>query len=130
MSAHFQPAMHGPGAAAFGNALLARPPMRVVRSDLLPHVPLGPRWLPGWREPRVACWASITLEEGVVVQVLATHLGLHRRERLAQVRALLGPDWLGDPRKSGLHTVLRVLTEKLSVSLARPPSSEEEQPLA
>src|SRR5690242_13917588 len=41
MTAHFQPAMRGPGAASFGNALLSRLPMRVVKSDLLPHVALG-----------------------------------------------------------------------------------------
>jgi endonuclease/exonuclease/phosphatase family metal-dependent hydrolase len=31
------------------------------------------------------------------VQVINTHLGLRRHERLAQVNALLGPDWLGHP---------------------------------
>ena len=31
------------------------------------------------------------------VQLINTHLGLDRRERLVQVEALLGPEWLGHP---------------------------------
>jgi endonuclease/exonuclease/phosphatase family metal-dependent hydrolase len=89
--------------AAFGNALLSRLPLRVVKCDFLPHVPAGASWLPGWREPRVACWAAVTGDDGREVQVLATHLGLHRRERLAQVDALLGPDWLGSARARVPH---------------------------
>ncbi|MFD2226913.1 endonuclease/exonuclease/phosphatase family protein, partial [Microvirga arabica] len=34
---------------------------------------------------------------GVDVQIINTHLGLRRHERLAQVNALLGPHWLGHP---------------------------------
>ena len=29
------------------------------------------------------------------MQIITTHLGLRRAERLAQIEALLGPDWLG-----------------------------------
>jgi endonuclease/exonuclease/phosphatase family metal-dependent hydrolase len=47
-------------------------------------------------EPRGALWVSIDLGE-TKLQVINTHLGLLGRERLAQVKALLGPDWLGHP---------------------------------
>lgn len=33
--------------------------------------------------------------DGSLLQVFATHLGLSRRERHAQLDALLGPEWLG-----------------------------------
>jgi endonuclease/exonuclease/phosphatase family metal-dependent hydrolase len=39
-------------------------------------------------------WASVHVS-GVEVQLINTHLGLDRRERLTQVEALLGPAWLG-----------------------------------
>ena len=35
--------------------------------------------------------------DGAEVQLINTHLGLDRRERLVQVEALLGPEWLGHP---------------------------------
>ncbi len=55
--------------------------------------------LPGrnHREPRGALLAAIDFF-GREVQLLNTHLGLSARERLAQVEALLGPDWLGSER--------------------------------
>jgi endonuclease/exonuclease/phosphatase family metal-dependent hydrolase len=41
-------------------------------------------------------WAAVECG-GRAVQVLNTHLSLDRGERLAQVEALLGPEWLGNP---------------------------------
>ncbi len=76
----------------YGHALMTRAPSTLVREALLP----GRR---AWRdlEPRGAVW--IELQDGERrLQVLNTHFGLGRRERLAQVTALLGPSWLGDPR--------------------------------
>jgi endonuclease/exonuclease/phosphatase family metal-dependent hydrolase len=74
----------------YGDAILSRFPMRLVRSDLLPGAasPLV--------EPRGALWVAVTVGESEV-QVLNTHLGLSARERLEQVTALLGSDWLGHP---------------------------------
>jgi endonuclease/exonuclease/phosphatase family metal-dependent hydrolase len=91
-TSRFQPSMSYPAGGAFGNALLSRLPLREVASGLLPRLDAGLV-----REPRGVCWMAV--EVGAVqLQVLVTHLGLSRRERLAQVDALLGPQWLGDPR--------------------------------
>ena len=90
--AHFQPAMRGEGGGAFGNALLSRLPLRLVASGLLPQLLVGVV-----REPRGVSWHAVEVE-GRELQVLVTHLGLTRRERLAQIDALLGPLWMGDAR--------------------------------
>ena len=50
------------------------------------------------REPRGVSWHGGARSTARELQVLVTHLGLTRRERLAQIEALLGPLWLGDPR--------------------------------
>ncbi|HEV8239127.1 MAG TPA: endonuclease/exonuclease/phosphatase family protein [Thermoanaerobaculia bacterium] len=89
---HFQPAMKGDGGGAFGNALLSRLPLRLVGSGLLPQLLVGVV-----REPRGISWHAVQVD-GREMQVLVTHLGLTRRERLAQIEALLGPLWMGDPR--------------------------------
>ena len=39
-------------------------------------------------------WVAVELD-GKAVQFVNTHLGLSSRERLLQIGALLGPDWLG-----------------------------------
>lgn len=63
----------------YGNALLSKPePAEVVRHDIS---------FPG-REPRGALEAFFDYG-GVTVKVVATHLGLRRRERAFQVDALL-----------------------------------------
>lgn len=75
----------------YGNALLTHRPSRLVKAGPLPGGTgrLAP-------EPRGALWASVNLG-GVDVQVITTHLGLRRNERLMQVDCLLGPQWLGHP---------------------------------
>ena len=92
---HFQPAMQGDGGGGFGNALLSRLPLRLEASGLLPQLHVGVV-----REPRGASWHAVEVG-GRELQVLVTHLGLTRRERLAQIEALLGPRWMGDPRCAG-----------------------------
>jgi endonuclease/exonuclease/phosphatase family metal-dependent hydrolase len=91
MTSHFQPAVTGTD-GDYGIALLCRGPLRVVRSELLPLLPDRPGYA-----PRGAIWAAVKVA-GHEVQVIATHLGLTSRERHVQLDALLGPDWLGDPR--------------------------------
>jgi endonuclease/exonuclease/phosphatase family metal-dependent hydrolase len=76
----------------FGDAVLSRLPMREVRSGLLPA--LGSEKL----EPRGAIWVEVQAPSGRALQVVTTHLSLHPRERRMQIEALLGPEWLGDPR--------------------------------
>jgi endonuclease/exonuclease/phosphatase family metal-dependent hydrolase len=77
------------GTQRFGNAVLTRRPSRLVKAGRLPGWPGGPPL-----EPRCAVWVAIETRAGEL-QVVATHLGLLGPERLAQARALLGPDWLG-----------------------------------
>lgn len=87
MRSHFHPAMRVME-ELYGDAILTALPSRLVRAAALP----GREGL----EPRGALWASVTVGAGEV-QVVTTHLGLGRREREAQVDALLGPGFLGDP---------------------------------
>lgn len=72
----------------YGNAILTHRPSQLIKAGALPGGTgrLAP-------EPRGALWASVNLG-GTDVQVITTHLGLRRYERLAQVDCLLGPQWL------------------------------------
>lgn len=94
MSAHFHPAMHVKE-ERYGDAVLSALPMRLVKAGALPS--LG--------EPRGALWVEIDAF-GVPLQLINTHLGLWRRERLRQVETLIGPDWLGHPDYAGAHRLL------------------------
>lgn len=90
MTHHFHPA-YRVMEEAYGDAILTARPSRMVKGGALPGV--GP--LAGL-EPRGAVWAAVHLG-GVEVNVVNTHLGLRGHERLVQVEALLGPDWIGGP---------------------------------
>jgi endonuclease/exonuclease/phosphatase family metal-dependent hydrolase len=74
----------------YGHALLSHWPVEVVKRARLPHDPES--W---WQEPRSAIWARIQVA-GQIINVVTTHLGLGGRERELQIRALLGPEWIGD----------------------------------
>jgi endonuclease/exonuclease/phosphatase family metal-dependent hydrolase len=89
MDFHFHPAITIEE-EAYGDAILSRLPLRLVRSAKLPSSPSDPQ-----AEPRGAIWVEVDVD-GQPVQIINTHLGLGRRERLAQVAALLGSEWLGD----------------------------------
>jgi endonuclease/exonuclease/phosphatase family metal-dependent hydrolase len=73
----------------YGHALLSRWPIEVVKRARLPHDARS--W---WQEPRSAIWARVAVDEHVL-NVITTHLGLGARERVMQMEALLGPDWIG-----------------------------------
>jgi len=73
----------------YGDAILTRLPQRLVKAGPLPGLADKPHL-----ESRGALWVAIDLH-GKEVQIINTHLGLSRRERMAQVDALLGSDWLG-----------------------------------
>lgn len=90
MDFHFHPALHIEE-ERYGDAILSRLPMRLVKRGPLPQLPGKP-----WLEPRGALWVTIDFN-GVATQVFNTHLGLLPRERKVQAEALLGPDWLGHP---------------------------------
>lgn len=73
----------------YGHALFSPWPMEVIKRARLPVAP-GRRE----HEPRAALWVRINVA-GRPLNVITTHLGLGWNEGLAQVRALLGEDWLG-----------------------------------
>ncbi|MBI4565420.1 MAG: endonuclease/exonuclease/phosphatase family protein [Planctomycetes bacterium] len=82
----YHPARERDG-ARFGNAILSRLPLRMVRSALLPTSPV-------FRvQRRAALWASVKVGNRDV-QVINTHLGLVRGERMLQATDLCGKDWL------------------------------------
>jgi len=76
------------GVGFYGHALLSRHPLELqkVTTFASPHA---------HAEPRGAIWARATLASGSTVDVISTHLGVHRDERGMQSRELAGEDWLG-----------------------------------
>lgn len=76
----------------YGNAILSRLPMRLVKAGALPAS--------DGCEPRGILWVELQLD-GRPVNLFNTHLGLHRRERLAQAEKVLGPEWIGGPECQG-----------------------------
>jgi endonuclease/exonuclease/phosphatase family metal-dependent hydrolase len=83
----------------YGDAVLSRHPLELVRAGPLPTLPGRPGL-----ERRGAVWVRVQVGSRSI-QVINTHLGLLPRERLAQVEALLGPEWLGDARCRPPHVV-------------------------
>lgn len=77
------------GEEHYGHALLSRHPIEVVKRMRLPHDPAS--W---WQEPRSAIWARVEIR-GWTLNIITTHLGLGPRERILQVKALLGEEWIG-----------------------------------
>jgi endonuclease/exonuclease/phosphatase family metal-dependent hydrolase len=73
----------------YGHALLSLHPIEMVKRARLPHDPRS--W---WQEPRAAMWVRVAVA-GQIVNVITTHLGLGPRERILQVQALLGAEWIG-----------------------------------
>jgi endonuclease/exonuclease/phosphatase family metal-dependent hydrolase/glycosyltransferase involved in cell wall biosynthesis len=91
MAHHFHPA-YQVESEQYGNAVLSRFPLRMVRAARLP----GPDQN-GNREPRSALWVCVDVN-GQPWQLLNVHLGLSARERESQVETLLGDQWICDPR--------------------------------
>lgn len=73
----------------YGNAVLSRYPLDLVKAAKLPSLPKMKRL-----EPRGAIWVSVNVGEKSI-QFLNTHLGLKKKESLFQTETLLGEDWLG-----------------------------------
>jgi len=72
----------------YGNAILTHLPMHLIRADKLPGLSSKPHL-----ETRGALWVAIDVD-GTEIQFINTHLGLRSGERLMQVEALLGTNWL------------------------------------
>ncbi|MFD1216571.1 endonuclease/exonuclease/phosphatase family protein [Microbulbifer celer] len=94
MDCHFQPAMHLED-ERYGDAILSPWPLRLIRKDILPG-PSPRSRQHGRAEPRGALWVEVDFH-GTRVQVFNTHLGLSKGERMRQVEALLGADWIDNP---------------------------------
>ncbi|WP_105104206.1 endonuclease/exonuclease/phosphatase family protein [Microbulbifer pacificus] len=92
MDCHFQPAMHLED-ERYGDAIMSCYPVRLIKKDILPGPPTNSR-LPGFAEPRGALWIEVDFH-GTKVQVFNTHLGLSKAERLRQIDALTGKEWMG-----------------------------------
>ncbi len=73
----------------YGHALLSRWPIEVVKLGVLPADPRS--WM---QEARAALWARVRIGDDFV-NVVTTHLGLGIKERLMQMDALLGGEWIG-----------------------------------
>lgn len=85
MDFHFHPALHL-AEERYGDAILSPWPMRMVKTGQLPSV----------GEQRGALWVEIDVDRRPF-HVINTHLGLRGSDRMAQMRELAGPAWLGDP---------------------------------
>lgn len=94
VSAHFHPALHVEE-EKYGDAILTALPSRLVKAAQLPS--LG--------EPRGAIWIEVALGS-TRLQVVNTHFGLRRSERMMQARTLAGEDWLGSPDCASQPAVL------------------------
>jgi endonuclease/exonuclease/phosphatase family metal-dependent hydrolase len=88
MQMHFHPALRVYD-ELYGDAIMTQRPSRLVKAEALP--PAGGQ---GGFEPRGALWITAQVG-GRAFEIVNTHLGLRGHERLVQVDALLGPDWIG-----------------------------------
>lgn len=79
----------------YGNVVLSRYPMELIRAGGLPGIIRKSR-----AEPRGAIWAVINVA-GVKVNFFNTHLGLFFWERVHQTKSLLGSEWMAHPECQG-----------------------------
>ena len=84
------------GVGFYGHALMSRHPLQLVKVTTFasPHQNA---------EPRGAIWARTNLASGWSVDIISTHLGVHRDERGMQSRELAGPEWLGSSELQKAH---------------------------
>ncbi len=90
MKYHFHPTFRW-GSEQYGNAILSRYPMALIKTKPLPQFDDKMKY-----EPRGAMWVTVDFH-GVKIQVINTHLSIWRYERLLQINALLGEEWIGSP---------------------------------
>jgi len=76
----------------YGNAVLSRYPIKLVKAAALPGLSEKP-----FLEPRGAIWCTVDMGGGLSLQLFNTHLGLRSAERLVQVKALGSDEWLHHP---------------------------------
>ena len=88
MKYHFHPTIEITE-EAYGDCILSRLPMRLVKTGVLPTIPGRSRL-----EPRGAIWVALDVAD-TTIGLVNTHLGLRGKEKLLQIEALLGSEWLG-----------------------------------
>jgi len=91
MTYHFHPAFRWKD-EQYGNAILSRYPMALIKSGSLPIV--ADKRRP--HESRGVLWVTVEFE-GKKIQVFNTHLSWWPHERVIQADALLSEQWLGHP---------------------------------
>ncbi len=102
MTSHFQPAIVD-GDTLYGNMVFSRFDFKLVGHQTLPDTPvhkrikLYERILSSTYEPRGAIWLEADVN-GQTVHIFATHLGLSRAERMAQLKTIMSTDWMGAER--------------------------------
>ena len=79
----------------YGNAILSRYPIVLIKNDVLPKL-----WNKAFLEPRGAIWVTID-HQGTKINIINTHLSLWPMEQLLQIKKLLGLDWLQHPDCKG-----------------------------
>ncbi len=89
MSFHFHPSFVLED-GKYGNAILSRFPMRIIRMAQLPRLKAQILF-----EPRGALWVELDFN-GTKINMVTSHLSLWPAERLLQAEALLGDDWIGN----------------------------------
>jgi endonuclease/exonuclease/phosphatase family metal-dependent hydrolase len=73
----------------FGDAVLSRLPMQLVRTGRLPNLPGRTD-----HEPRGVIWIDVCVG-GQTLHILNTHLSVYPRERRLQAEVLMSSDWVG-----------------------------------
>jgi endonuclease/exonuclease/phosphatase family metal-dependent hydrolase/glycosyltransferase involved in cell wall biosynthesis len=91
---HFHPSVVSDD-ERYGNAVLSRYPMELIRSGRLPGIIKKSR-----AEPREAIWAIINIA-GTKINFFNTRLGLSFGEGASQIKALLGSEWMAHPGCQG-----------------------------
>lgn len=90
MTGQFHPALRMKD-GDYGIAIMSRYPLQLMKADVLPRLKVARHY-----QPRAALWVTIDVA-GQPVQVINTHLSLWPQERLRQIEALLGREWLQHP---------------------------------
>ncbi|MFH1061987.1 MAG: glycosyltransferase [Candidatus Omnitrophota bacterium] len=91
MMYHFYPSVVVDDEERYGNAVLSRYPIELIRTGRLPGAIKISR-----AEPRGVLWTVISIA-GIRINFLNTHLGFLPREGMRQTKALLGLEWVAHP---------------------------------
>jgi len=94
MEFHFHPALQIEE-ELYGDAVLSRYPIRLIRSGALSGPPNRPDL-----ETRGALWVEIDVD-GHKAQIINTHLGVRPVEQRFQIETLMGSKWLSHPECHG-----------------------------